>query len=209
MHIKSKTIGETIRNLREKESLTQEELALLCGWTTPIRVKKYESGEKKIPFEDALSLAYVFGVVPAMFLAEGSGDVEFIKYKCSCVPVVGDVIGNEIILKDFVLTHEGAYDNEKHPTTNLYKIYGLKVSSSSGDDEYSEDNILIVEPYPGDVDSEHIIVKYGIDKYFIKKQGFAERENIEIEGDEPIIKMSKPYNTDVFFVIGSATIYNS
>lgn len=56
--------GEAIRKWRKNKGLTQAQLANICGVSTS-SVAKYESGENRIPYENALKIADALDVTLA------------------------------------------------------------------------------------------------------------------------------------------------
>lgn len=68
------TIGERIKNLRERHNMTQTELAEAIG-TTKQNIYKYENGiVTNIPSDKIESLAVVFKVSPAFIMGWGTMD---------------------------------------------------------------------------------------------------------------------------------------
>ncbi len=73
-------IGERIKSLREAAGLSQAQLAKLCGWSTPSRVGNYELGTRRISADDAVIIAHVLRVTPALLLFGDDGGVTYKMY---------------------------------------------------------------------------------------------------------------------------------
>lgn len=204
-----KSVGERIKELREKSNLSQDELASLCGWQSSIRVKKYESGVKTISLEDAISFAYVLGVAPACFLSESAGDAEFIKYKSTSVPVVGSVCADKIQLNDFILSSQGALGNHNRFNSPPYRLYGIKVSTNKMNPEYSENDILIIDSKLHPLTNDLVVVKSYFNDYSLKQFVGHEDGVLELQDIFNQRGSYKQESSDISFTLGVVIGFNS
>lgn len=199
-------VGKKIKILREKINLSQEELATLCGWATPARIKKYESGKKSVSFDDAVSLASILGVVPGFFLNENEDEIEFVKYKHTSVPVVGEIDELKVKLDNFVLTPKGALGNEKRIQTDPYRRYGLKVNTFKMKPEYSDNDVLIIDSEAKIIHGTNVIVKLDTNTYSIKRLKINEDKKLKLESLQ-LARSSKKERKDkkeeIFYLVGS------
>lgn len=63
-------IGEKIAELRQRENLSQEELARLLGNYTASSISYFENGQRKIKVEEIMKIAEIFDEDPSLFLKE-------------------------------------------------------------------------------------------------------------------------------------------
>lgn len=66
-HIPAKTLGETVRRLRESEGISQEELADRCGLHRTY-VGSVERGERNVSLANIVRLAKALKILPAALL---------------------------------------------------------------------------------------------------------------------------------------------
>jgi transcriptional regulator with XRE-family HTH domain len=64
-------IGEKIAELRDREDLSQDDLARLLGDYTASSISCFESGKRKISIEGLLKIASIFDEDPSLFLNGG------------------------------------------------------------------------------------------------------------------------------------------
>lgn len=72
-------IGQRIRMLREQKGMTQEELALKCGYKSRASINKIEL-KRDAPIKKLVPIAYALGITPAELMGWESDD-----------PVVNDI----------------------------------------------------------------------------------------------------------------------
>jgi len=71
--------GETIKELLEEKNMTQEELAIRCGYSAK-HVSEVLSGKKNISSKFANSLEYVFGISTEFWInLQGNCDKEILE----------------------------------------------------------------------------------------------------------------------------------
>ena len=63
-------IGERIAKLRDRENLSQEDLARLLANYTASSISYFESGKRKISIEALLKIASIFDEPPSFFLGD-------------------------------------------------------------------------------------------------------------------------------------------
>lgn len=177
------TIGQIIQSLRHKTNLDQDELSTLCGWPNKGRLIKYESDTKEVTVDDAITLASILGVSPVNFFSSTMGDTTFIKFKCTTVPVVGEVDAGNIRVSDYVLTAQGSIGKVDSENTNFYPIYGLKVNDSTLTPHFTNGEVMVVDARSNPTKGDMIIVRdrysgYTIELFSDHKHGYFGFTNI-------------------------------
>lgn len=197
-----KSIGNKIKELREKVNLDQVELASLCGWVSAFRVKKYEEGLKPISIEDAIALSSVLGAPPSSFLYENEGGTEHIRYKSISVPVIGNITSDGVNLNDFVVTSEGVHENNKNRSTESYRFYGLRLYSKELEPTFSEYDVLIFDSKSYPITNDIVIVKSFFDDLSVRQ--FIGHENGKFEINYILKKNQANANNEheISFVLG-------
>ncbi|HHA2288285.1 TPA: helix-turn-helix domain-containing protein [Enterobacter asburiae] len=181
------SLGERIRELREKSNLSHEELASLCGWSSSIRVKRYESGNNIISIEDAISLAHVLGTSPSSFMSENCGDLEFVRYRSTTVPVVGHIDCENIHLNGYTLSPSGAHSIQTRDEIFSYRLYSFKVTSSDLAPIFKENELIVIDSQSYPLTNDLVVVKNLFKDLVIKR--FVGHENGKFE----IINILKPH----------------
>ncbi|MGK3194876.1 S24 family peptidase [Enterobacter soli] len=153
------TIGKIIQRLRNDINLDQDELSLLCGWPNKGRLGKYESDIKEVTVDDAIILSSVLGVSPSTFFSPTIGHTVFIPYKCTSVPVVGEVEAGKVQIMDYVLTTQGSIGDIDGENTNFYPIYGLKVNDNNLTPHFSNGEVMVVDARSYPANGDMVIVK--------------------------------------------------
>ena len=93
------TIGQRIKQLREKANLTQEAVAKRIGVATQTIFKYEKEIVTNIPLENVEKLAEVFGVSPASLMG-WSGLDNVIPVRMRSLPLVGDIACGKPITAD-------------------------------------------------------------------------------------------------------------
>ena len=58
------TTGERIREIREQRGMSQQELALRCGWTSRSTISKIEKNERETRLKSLIKIAKVLNTDP-------------------------------------------------------------------------------------------------------------------------------------------------
>lgn len=196
------TAGKELKRLRERSNLNPDELALLCGWPSSVRVKRYEEGLKIISLEDAISLSSVLGVVPARFLSDSAGDAEYVRYKSTSLPIVGETDLRAITLNEFVLTAEGAWSNYIRSGTIPYRLYGLKVNTAEEKPFYNQGDLLIIDSKSHPCTGDLVVVKSYFEEYKIQRFRGYENGKFKLCDFSSDTKNESYSDSDIFFVMG-------
>lgn len=193
------SIGKIIQSLRHKTNLDQDELSTLCGWPNKGRLSKYESDTKEVTVDDAIILASILGVSPMNFFSSTMGDTEFIQFKCTSVPVVGEIEAGNIRVSDYVLTAQGSIGRVDSESTNFYPIYGLKVNDSALTPHFTNGEVMVVDARSYPTKGDMIIVRDRYSGYTIEL--FSDHKH-DYFGLKNISKMKKTIDIKTSQVIG-------
>lgn len=141
----NKYIGNKIRELREKQNLTQEELAEYLN-TTSQTVSRYEIGDRKTNQDILYKLAEYFKVSINDFfppLSFDNGKLMEIDSDTIQIPVLGTIkAGIAIEAQQDILEY---IDIPKSWLKGGKSFYGLKIRGDSMFPKYNENDIVIFE----------------------------------------------------------------
>ncbi|MGK3160259.1 S24 family peptidase [Enterobacter kobei] len=193
------TIGEIIQILRHKANLDQDELSSLCGWPNKGRLSKYESDIKELTVDDAITLASVLGVSPVIFFSSTMGDTEFINFRCTSVPVVGEIEAGSIRVNDHVLTAQGSIGIVDSESTNFYPIYGLKVNDNALIPHFTNGEVVVVDARSYPTKGDLVVVRERYSRYIIEL--FPDKKHVYF-GLKNISKVQKSIDIKASQVIG-------
>lgn len=184
------TVGQRIKQLRERLKLSQAELAEKCGWEYQSRVGNYETGARKVSVEDAVVLASALDVPPGELLFGTPDNAEFISSGQRSVPVVSYVQAGMFTEPDVLLTPEGIEEcvSFDGPASNL--IFALRIKGDSMEPEFREGDTVIIDPavYPNP--GEFVVAKNGsLEATFKKYRSKADGgfELVPLNPDYPIL----------------------
>jgi len=101
----SETMYERIKRLREQLNMSQQELALKCGYSDRSTITKIEKGERNISADKISLIAKALGVLPSYLM---DGDVSDFISECKVLPIprmirkprLGTIACGEPILAD-------------------------------------------------------------------------------------------------------------
>lgn len=106
-------IGKRIRELREAQNLTQEELAKKCGYKSRSSINKIEL-QRDAPIKKLIPIALALGITPAELLGWDSDDNE--------VNEIADTISSHDDAKRVMDAYIQADDMTKEMVKRLLKI---------------------------------------------------------------------------------------
>lgn len=159
------TVYEKIRQLREEQGLSQQDLADKMGYKSRSAINKIELGLRDISHSKVIAFAEALGVSPA-YLFGWSDDKQGEAKKGVKIPVLGTVPAG-IPLEAI----EEILDYEEIPTKMAQQgeFFALQIKGTSMEPKISEGDVVIVRKQD-DVDSGDIaIVLVNDDEATVKK----------------------------------------
>lgn len=143
-------IGNRIKNLRTQEDLTQEDLALRCGYTSRSTINKIEMGINDVSQSKLKDIATALGVPVGALLGNdeiGNSDPQKTASQNSVrIPVLGSVPAGIAIdaIEDIVDWEE----IPKTMTNGAKEYFGLIVKGDSMYPKYMDHDVVIVLKQP-------------------------------------------------------------
>lgn len=151
-----KTFGDRLREARLYRKLAQPQLAKLCGWDSQSRISMYERGKREPKQSDARKLAQALNVKES-WLWNGEGDMT------QAQPLVGNNFEQTVMPRirrrvplvswvaagDWCSIEQLPRDEWQYygcPVDCSEKSYALRVKGISMEDEFSEGDIIFVDP---------------------------------------------------------------
>ncbi|ENY4535764.1 LexA family protein [Salmonella enterica] len=182
------TVGQRIKQLRERLRLSQADLAEKCGWEYQSRVGNYETGARKVSVEDAVVLASALGVPPGELLFGTPDNAEFITPGQRSVPVVSYVQAGMFTLPDYILTPEGIEETVSFDGPASELIFALRIKGDSMEPEFKEGDTVIIDPAVYPHPGEFVVAKNGDHEATFKK--FREKA----DGSYELVPLNPDYS---------------
>jgi SOS-response transcriptional repressor LexA len=156
-----KTVGEFIRERRKERGLSARQLAVMSGMSDA-HVLYIENAKRKPTFERLMRLLDALEVNPVEFLEETGYGVQNIEParlgKLRRVPVVSWVIAGK--WKEVCDAFEpGDADEWIDSDVRGRNVFALRVTGDSMEPEFSEGEVIIVNPHVEASPNEYVVVK--------------------------------------------------
>ena len=154
------TVFERIKYLREKQGMSQQDLALKVGYRDKSAISKVERGDREINQSMIVKYAEALGVSPTYLMFGENSDFDSVQYEETAshtirIPVLGKVAAGipieaiEEILDYEELSPDMARDGSEY--------FALQIKGSSMEPKISDGDVVIVRKQP-DVDSGQIAI---------------------------------------------------
>ncbi|MBC3436081.1 helix-turn-helix transcriptional regulator [Pseudomonas sp. BW16M2] len=171
------TLAQRIKQFRKAKHLTQQALAIACGWESQSRVGNYERGIREPNLADIERMATALGVTLGDLL-EGteesstapSTNISFARRALEgAVPVVGYAqlgVNGYFEALDFPAGHGDGYLNIHSDDP---KAYGLKVTGDSMHPRIKNGEYVLVEPSKAYFSGDEVMVRTTNGRTMIKE----------------------------------------
>ena len=127
---------ENIKNLRQQKKISQEQLAIMVGYTDRSSITKIEQGSVDLPQSKIIEFANALGVTPGTLM----GDVPNKKIKT--IPVLGRVAaGIPIDAIEEIIDYEEVDDK----LSSLGELFGLQIKGDSMTPRICDGDVVIVK----------------------------------------------------------------
>lgn len=154
------TVFERIKYLREKQGMSQQDLALKVGYRDKSAISKVERGDREINQSMIVKYAEALGVSPTYLMFGENSDFDSVQYEETVshtirIPVLGYVAaGIPIEAIEEILDYE---EISPDMVNDGAEYFALRIKGSSMEPKISDGDVVIVRKQP-DVDSGQIAI---------------------------------------------------